>query len=111
MVSLQGHVVLAVAVPMFVIAAMIQRFYIADGRMFLLIAALVLFTIGNALMVLVMRDMGLGVAISIATIAQLILVNIIAYALFEERPAPMQLAGIALGVVSMILILMPRGSG
>jgi glucose uptake protein len=111
MVSLQAHMVLAVAVPIFVIAALVQRFYISDGRMFILVVALVLFTIGNALMVRVMRDMGLGVAISIATIAQLILVNIIAYALFGERPAPAQLAGIGLGVVSMILILMPRGSG
>jgi drug/metabolite transporter (DMT)-like permease len=54
--------------------------------------------------------MGLGAAVSVATIAQLILINVIAYAFFGERLAPAQLAGIALGLVSMGLILFPAAS-
>jgi len=53
--------------------------------------------------------MGLGLAISIATFAQLILINVVAFLFFEERPAPMQMAGLILGAISMALILLPTG--
>jgi glucose uptake protein len=70
---------------------------------------MVLYVIGNLLMIRIMREVGLGIAISVATIAQLILINVVAYTFFAERPAPLQLAGIALGAISMALILIPTG--
>jgi drug/metabolite transporter (DMT)-like permease len=33
----------------------------------------------------------------------------VAFAIFQERPAPIQLAGIVLGALSMVLILLPFG--
>jgi glucose uptake protein len=70
---------------------------------------MLLYIIGNLLMVHVMRGMGLGIAISLATIAQLVLINLVAFVVFQERPAPLQILGILLGAVSMGLILFPVG--
>lgn len=109
MTGIPGQIVLFLAVPIFVFAASLQRLYLSNGRMALVVIALILFTIGNALMFRVMRDMGLGMAISVATIGQLILINLIAYFFFQERPTQPQLAGMALGLVSMVLLLLPRG--
>lgn len=91
----------------FLVAASTSRIYATDGRFFIVVIAMVLYVIGNLMMIRIMREVGLGVAISVATIAQLILINVVAYAFFGERLAPLQLGGIALGVVSMALILLP----
>jgi len=109
-VSLATLLVLAVAVPTFTVAATLSRFYASDGRVLILVIALALYTVGNILMVRLMRDMGLGVAVSLATIAQLVLINLVAFLVFQERATPTQLAGIVFGAVGMALILLPRGS-
>jgi multidrug transporter EmrE-like cation transporter len=84
-----------------------SRLYVADGRLLTVVAAMALYVVGNLVMIRIMREIGLGAAISVATIAQLILINVVAYAFFEERLAPPQVAGMALGLVSMALILFP----
>ena len=68
-----------------------------------------LYIIGNLMMIPIMRAAGLGVALSISTIAQLILANVVAFTFFHERPAPLQMVGLALGLVSMALIMLPTG--
>ncbi len=108
--TVSANLVLALAVPIFILAASLQRVYVANGRLALIVLALILFTVGNMLMIRVIRDMGLGVAISVATIAQFVLINIVAYAWFGERPTALQLAGMAFGAVGIVLIMLPRGS-
>ena len=54
---------------------------------------------------------GLGLAISASAIAQLVLINVIAFFLFGERLSAVQTAGVALGVVSMALMLYPAKGG
>ena len=105
--SSSSFLVLGGAIVIFLIAASTSRVYATDGRVFIVVIAMVLYVIGNLMMVRIMRDIGLGPAISVATIAQLILINVVAYALFGERLAPLQVAGMALGLVSMMLILFP----
>ena len=105
--SFSNFLVLGGAIAIFLIAASTSRVYATDGRAFIVIIAMVLYVIGNLMMIRIMREIGLGPAISVATIAQLILINVVAYAFFGERLAPLQVAGIALGLVSMMLILFP----
>jgi glucose uptake protein len=107
--SVPTNVVLAVAVVIFLLAASLSRVYATGGRLIVIVIAMVLYVIGNLLMVRIMREMGLGIAISLATIAQLILINVVAYAFFQERPTALQLSGILLGAVSMALIMFPTG--
>jgi small multidrug resistance pump len=108
-VNVTDAVVLAIATVVFLLAASVSRIYATDGRIFIVVIAMILYVIGNLLMVQIMRAVGLGVAISISTIAQLILINVVAFVFFQERPAPLQFAGMALGLVSMALILLPTG--
>jgi glucose uptake protein len=102
-------IVLALAVPCFLAGASLSRLYVADGRVIILILGLSFYTVGNILMVRLIRETGLGAAISVSTILQLLLVNLVAFAVFGERPAPPQVLGIALGIVAVALILLPLG--
>jgi small multidrug resistance pump len=107
--SVPTFLVLVATTVIFLAAASTSRVYVTDGRIVVIVVAMLLYVIGNLLMVRVMREIGLGIAISLSTFAQLILINVVAYAFFEERPAPLQLAGLVLGGVSMALILLPTG--
>ena len=77
----------------------------------MLLGALALFCLDNWLMVQVMRGGGLGVAISLSAIFQLLAITAMAMVVFGERPTPVQLAGMALGVVAVALIAWPSGGG
>jgi glucose uptake protein len=100
--------VLGVALALFVTGASLLRIYVSDSRMFILLIALAIFTVGNILMVRLMRETGgLGPAISLATVGQLIAANVIAFLFFGERPGTLQILGIGLGVVAIALILLP----
>ena len=93
------------------VAASLSRVYVTNGRIVLLIVALILFTIGNTLMVRVMREMGLGVAVSIATIAQFVLINLIAYRRLPGAAVTHAARRHRARRVGMVLILLPRSSG
>lgn len=103
------YALLALTTVIFTGAASVSRIYATDGRIFIVVIAMTMYIVGNLLMVPIMRAAGLGVALSISAIAQLILANVVAFAFFQERPATMQVAGIALGLVSMALIMLPAG--
>ena len=70
-----------------------------------------LFCLGNYLMVRVMRENGLGLAIALSLIFQLIAITAMAFVWFGERPTALQLAGLALGVVAVGMIIWPQGGG
>jgi glucose uptake protein len=99
--------VLTLAVACFVAGASMSKVYVANGHVFVLVAGLALYTVGNIIMVRLMRETGLGPAISLSTVAQLLVVNVVAFAVFGERPAPVQMLGIGMGVVAVALILVP----
>lgn len=101
---------LAGAMAVFVSANTVLRAYSASGAAWVLVGALCLFTLGNLMMVRLMRESGLAVAISVSSIVQLVLIGVIAWFVFNERPTNMQLAGMALGVVAVALIAWPQGT-
>ena len=98
---------LAAATGAFLLAAALLRSYVDTARLPLVLAALVLYTAGNLMMVRLMRDGGMAVAISVSAVLQLLLANVVAFGVFGERPSPTQAAGIGLGVVAVALILWP----
>ncbi|WP_275784327.1 hypothetical protein [Pararhizobium gei] len=100
---------LAASMAIFLSAATASRYYVSSNNIFLLLFSLALYCIGNLMMVRLMREGGLGLAISASAIAQLLLVNVIAFFVFGERLTHLQMAGVALGVVSMTLMLLPAG--
>jgi glucose uptake protein len=98
------------ATAVFVTANTVLRTYVGNGIWYWLAGALVLYTAGNIMMVSIMRAAGLGLAIAVTSILQLLAVALVAFAVFGERPTPMQLAGMALGIVAVALMIWPRGA-
>ena len=92
---------LAGAMAIFLAAASALRAYVSTGQVWLIVASLALYGAGNLLMVRLMREGGLGLAISASAIAQLLLVNLIAFAMFGERLSNTQMAGVALAAFGL----------
>lgn len=100
---------LAASTTVFVAANAVLKTYAVGGGWMVLLGALALFCLGNWLMVQVMRSNGLGLAISLSAIFQLLAISGMAMVVFGERPTGLQLAGMALGVVAVALIAWPQG--
>ena len=83
--------------------------YAAGGGLWVLVGALALFCVGNFLMVRVMRENGLGLAMALSLIFQLVSITLMAVVVFGERPQPLQIAGLVLGVIAVTMIVWPQG--
>ncbi len=104
-----GLVVLASA--LFVAAAGCAKLHALAPAWPRLLGALALYTAGNLVVIRVVREVGLGLAMSVSAVVQLIVVNLLAVAVFRERLTGPQYLGVALGVVAVTLIMLPTGSG
>ena len=91
----------------FISAATASRAYIGTTNILYLLFSLALYVVGNLMMLKLMREGGLGIAISLSAVTQLLLINVIAFLFFGERLSGTQLAGVCLGVLAMGLMLLP----
>ena len=98
---------LVASTAVFVAANGVLKTYAQQGGIWVLLGALALFCLGNTLMVQVMRGQGLGVAIALSVVFQLVAISAMAVVVFGERPSALQLAGMALGVVAVMMIAWP----
>lgn len=101
---------LGAAMAIFLAASTALRAYVSHERIGLVVLALILYSLGNLVMVRLMREGGMAVAVSVSAVLQLVFANAVAIAVFGERPPLQQVAGIALGVVAIGLILFPSGT-
>lgn len=95
------------ATAVFIGAATSSRAYVGTSNILFLLLSMALYIVGNLMMLKLMREGGLGLAISLSAITQLLMINVIAFLFFGERLNLTQLAGVGLGVVAMGLMLMP----
>jgi glucose uptake protein len=102
---------LAASTAVFMAANALLKIYAGGAGVKVLGAALLLFCLGNYIMVWVMRGGGLGVAISLSAVFQLLAITAMAMLVFGERPTLMQGAGMALGVVAVALIAFGADAG
>jgi small multidrug resistance pump len=65
---------------------------------------LMLYTLGNLIMLQLIRAAGMGVALSLSATIQLIAVNAVAFALFHERVSWVQATGIFLAIIAVAMI-------
>jgi len=98
------------ATAVFISAATASRAYIGTTNILYLIFSMSLYVGGNLMMLKLMREGGLGIAISLSAITQLLLINVIAFLFFGERLSGTQLAGVGLGILAMGLMLMPSAA-
>ena len=99
---------LGAVMALFLAATAMLRSYVDNNSIWLVMVALVLYGVANLMMIRVMRESGMGVAISVSAIIQFLLANAVAVAWFGERPSTLQMFGIALGVVAVALIILPK---
>jgi len=103
---------LAGAMAVFLAASVSLRSYVDSGKIGVLVVALILYTLGNLMMVRLMRESGMAVAISLSAVLQLVLASAVGLTLFGERPTAQQAAGLVLGIIAVALIVWPqRGQG
>ncbi|NKX43915.1 hypothetical protein [Roseicyclus persicicus] len=102
---------LGAAMAVFLTASTALRAYVSAPRIGLLLVALGLYTLGNLIMVRLMRETGMAVAISISAVLQLVLAAGVGMLLFGERPGMLQSAGLVLGIVAVALIVWPTRPG
>lgn len=95
---------LAASTAVFMAANTLLKTYAGGAGIPVLIGALLLFCLGNYIMVWVMKGGGLGVAISLSAIFQLIAITGLAVVVFGERPSALQVAGMGLGIFAVALI-------
>lgn len=100
---------LAASTAVFMGANSVLKIYAAKGGMAALVGALALFCLGNFLMAQVMRANGLGIALALSLIFQLIAITAVAFVFFGERPTMLQMAGLGLGIVAITMIVWPQG--
>src|SRR3546814_1587607 len=83
---------------MFIAAASAGKWHAETAKPLPLVVALVLYTLGNLVVIRLMREVGLGAAISPSAVGQLVMVNIIAVAVFRESFGLAQSMGVVLGL-------------
>lgn len=98
-------VLLVASTLIFIGAASSAKAWALSSNSFAWLAfTLALYTIGNLIMLRLIRDIGMAVALSLSAVIQLIAVNVVALAFFGERVSPVQAAGLVLAVVAVAMI-------
>jgi len=90
-------------------ASSAKNWALSNNSWFWMVLTLGLYTIGNLIMLRLIRDVGMAVALSLSAVVQLIAVNTVALIFFGERVGPVQGAGLALAVIAVAMITLPQG--
>lgn len=84
-------------------AAAAKQWAIAPGT-WKLVLTLALYTLGNLIIMRLIRGVGMSMAFSLSAVVQLAAVNLLAFAVFGEKVNVVQGGGIVLAVVAVALI-------
>jgi len=103
-VTLSGIVQLAASTVIFLLAAAAAKGWALTPGAGRLVLVLALYSAGNLIMLRLIRDFGMGLALSLSAVIQLVAVNVVAFAYFGERVDALQGFGIALAIVAVALL-------
>ena len=95
---------LGASTVIFLFAASMAKSWALAPNMWRLALVLALYTVGNLIMLRLIRDFGMGVALSLSAIIQLVAVNLVAFAWFGEKVSALQGVGIVVAIVAVGLI-------
>lgn len=103
---------LAVSTIVFVGAASTAKAWaLSANNIGWLALTLVLYTVGNLIMLRLIRDVGMGIALSLSAVVQLVAVNVVALAFFGERISTVQMAGLMLAIIAVAMITLGPARG
>ncbi len=99
-----GTLQLGAATLIFLLAANAAKVWTVSPSLAKLVLVLLLYSLGNLIMLRLIRDFGLGLAISLSGVIQLLAVNAIAFAFYRESVNGIQAIGLLLSVAGVALI-------
>jgi hypothetical protein len=102
--TLFGALQLAASTIIFLAAATVAKSWALSPGIGKLVLTLGLYSLGNLIMMRLVREFGMATAFSLSAIIQLVAVNLIAFGWFGERLSLIQGAGIALAIVATALL-------
>lgn len=109
--SILGALQLGFATVIFLLAATVAKQWALAPGLGKIVLALALYSLGNLIMLRLVRDFGMATAFSLSAVIQLVAVNLIALAYFGERLGMVQGAGIALAVAAVAMITLGPAAG
>jgi multidrug transporter EmrE-like cation transporter len=102
--TVTGLLQLGASTVIFMAAATAAKGWAIAPSSWRLVLTLLLYTLGNLIMLRLIRDFGMGMALSLSGVVQLVAVNIVAFAIFSERVNAVQGLGIVLAIVAVALL-------
>jgi multidrug transporter EmrE-like cation transporter len=105
-VNSSGLVQLGISTVVFLLAASAAKAWTLTPNFWRLALVLALYSLGNLIMLRLIREFGMGVALSLSGVIQLLSVNLIAFSVFGERVSAIQGLGLTLAVAAVALITM-----
>jgi multidrug transporter EmrE-like cation transporter len=102
--SFSGLMQLGLSTVVFLLAATVAKYWALAPTFGKLALTLVLYSLGNLIMLRLIRDFGMGVSLSLSAVIQLVAVNAIALAFFGERINSLQALGLVLAIVAVALV-------
>ncbi|MET0942123.1 MAG: hypothetical protein ABWY13_12250 [Mesorhizobium sp.] len=102
--SVSGLVQLGLSTVVFLLAASAAKAWTITPTLWRMVLVLALYSLGNLIMLRLIREFGLGVALSLSGVIQLLAVNVIAFAIFGERVTAIQGVGLTLAVAAVALV-------
>ena len=110
--SILGALQLGFATVVFLLAATVAKQWALAPGLGKIVLALALYSLGNLIMLRLVRDFGMATAFSLSAVIQLVAVNLIALAYFGERLGMVQGAGVVLAVAAVAMITLgPAADG
>ena len=110
--SILGGLQLGFATIIFLLAATVAKQWALAPGLGKIVLALALYSLGNLIMLRLVRDFGMATAFSLSAVIQLVAVNLIALAYFGERLGMVQGAGVVLAVAAVAMITLgPAADG
>lgn len=95
---------LGASTVIFVMAASAAKNWTMSPSHLRLALVLALYTIGNLIMLRLIREFGMGIALSLSAVIQLVAVNLVAVVWFDEKVSFLQGLGIATAIAAIGLI-------
>ncbi|CAM5562550.1 hypothetical protein MAUB1S_09429 [Mycolicibacterium aubagnense] len=99
-----GMAQLGVSTVIFLLAATAAKHWALAPSFGKIAITLALYTLGNLIMLKLIRDFGMSISLSLSAVIQLVAVNAVALAFFGERLTVIQGVGVALAIVAVALV-------
>jgi glucose uptake protein GlcU len=109
--SLSGFAQLIASTVIFLLAATGAKSWALAPSIPKLLLTLALYSLGNLIMLRLVREFGMASAFSLSAVIQLVAVNVIALAFFGEKLSLVQSGGIVLAIVAVGLITLGPAAG